>query len=362
MTGKVLENHWINVASTIIESLSLKPAFDKRLELPEKTVIIPALVNAHTHLELSQLKVPLDVPMRKMSGWVKTLLAFRRSAEYNAPLAIQSALQCLQNNIVSNNTLQSTAALGDIVPPNIEPLPVLPVSLPPSASLCPCWLAFVEWIGWRKDQIPDGNLKSWQYGVSPHAPQTLCPALLEKAVRMNVPVAMHLAETEEELQLLRSGTGPLLEMMRLADADYEPAQTLLGKRPLDYLQLLAQAPKAFIIHGNYLDDEELRFLAGHRETMSVVYCPRSHHYFRHKQYPLRKMLDYGVRVLLGTDSAASVPDIDLTNEIRFAAALHRNVPVEALYRSAALSGAEAFGLTDCGKIAAGYRAVFGVLY
>ena len=133
-------------------------------------------------------------------------------------------------------------------------------------------------------------------------------------------------------------------MMRRADPDYDLKSVLLGKRPMDYLQLLSAAPKVFIIHGNYLDDEELRFLAAHRETMSVVYCPRSHAYFRHTPYPLEKMLDFGVRVLLGTDSLASVANLSFIEEMQFVLKNHPSVSAEAVYRLGTLEGAVVFDL------------------
>jgi len=173
---------------------------------------------------------------------------------------------------------------------------------------------------------------------------------------------MHLAETLEELQLLHHHTGPLLEMMQRADPDYDPKSVLLGTSPMDYLQLLSAAPSVFVIHGNYLDDEELRFLAMHRETMSVVYCPRSHAYFRHAPYPLQKMLDYGVRVLLGTDSLASVPNLSLVEEIQFVLQQHPEVPAEVVYRLGTFEGASALHLPQgFGAIHPGSPARFAVL-
>jgi cytosine/adenosine deaminase-related metal-dependent hydrolase len=312
-------------------------------------VVLPGVVNAHTHLELSQIQTPLDVPSRQMPDWVAALLQFRRSRQYDAAAAIRSSLQCIRD-------ANQTVGVGDIVPMGID-TGTFDVA---ANDQLPIWFAFTEWIAWREDQIERLEPNTYT-GVSPHAPQTVCPALLEKVVRLNIPVAMHLAETMEELQLLHSASGPLVKMMRRVAPDYLPEKVVLGKRPLDYLRFLSQVPKAFIIHGNYLDDKELRFLAEHRDTMSVVYCPRSHHYFRHKKYPLRKMLDLGVRVLLGTDSTASAPDIDLTNEIRFAVQQHPDVRAEEIYKLATLDSAEAFGFPNCGKIAAGERAVFAVL-
>ena len=123
---------------------------------------------------------------------------------------------------------------------------------------------------------------------------------------------------------------------------------LLGKRPMDYLQFLSAAPSVFIIHGNYLDDEELRFLAAHRETMSVVYCARSHAYFRHTPYPLQKMLDYGVRVLLGTDSLASVSNLCFVEEMQFVMQQHPTISPEMVYRLGTWEGAKAFHLLSEG--------------
>jgi cytosine/adenosine deaminase-related metal-dependent hydrolase len=263
-----------------------------------------------------------------MSDWVATLLDFRRSANYNAQRGIQQALR-------RPEFLESTIAVADIVP-----MEAADSERQVAADIR--HFPFTELIAWQKALVPEDIPHT--FGLSPHAPHTVCPALLEKAIAQNVPLAMHLAETMEELQLLRHHTGPLLEMMQRTDSDYAPKSVLVGKRPMDYLQLLVAAPSVFIIHGNYLDDEELRFLAAHRETMSVVYCPRSHAYFRHSPYPLQKMLDYGVRVLLGTDSLASAPDLSLLEEMRFVLKHHPTVSPEMVYRMGTWEGASALHL------------------
>jgi len=304
-------------------------------------------------LELSQLESPLDVPSRSMSDWVTSLIAFRRSAVYSTEEGIRQAF-------CRPEFLASTAAVADIVPnesrgrpEHLAGIPVragVPAKLPTKLPTLQ-WLPFAELIAWRSDTaekldytVERAGVPAKLLGLSPHAPHTVCPALLERAINQNVPLAMHLAETPEELQLLRHHTGPLLEMMRRANPDYAPMSVLLGKRPMDYLQLLSAAPSVFIIHGNYLDEEELQFLAAHRETMSVVYCPRSHSYFRHTSYPLKKMLDYGVRVLLGTDSLASVPNLSFVEEMQFVIKQHPTVSPDIVYRLGTIEGASAFNL------------------
>ena len=355
MLGPPLENYWINITDSNVESITERPAYSPAQYLGDRSVILPGAVNAHAHLELSQLKSPLEVSSRSMSDWVAALLAFRRSAEYDAAEGIRQAL-------FRPELWESTLAVADIVPRFLsEPQSKDGGSVPLSADLRPPLLfPFTEFIAWRSEQIDEDFPPT--FGLSPHAPYTVCPALLERAIRQNVPLAMHLAETPEELQLLRHHTGPLLDMMRRADPDYDPQSVLLGKRPMDYLQLLSAAPMVLVIHGNYLDDEELRFLAAHRETMSVVYCPRSHAYFRHTPYPLKKMLDYGVRVLLGTDSLASVPNLSLTEEMQWALRQDPTVLPEIIYRMGTSVGATALHLPyGFGTIQPGSPAKFAVL-
>ena len=346
MLGSPLENHWINITEGKVESIAGSPAYLPAHYLGEHSIILPAAVNAHAHLELSQLKAPLDVPSRSMSDWVAALLAFRQSTGYDAAEGIRQALR-------RPELLVSTSAVADIVPlshrtgeryapPCFVPRESLDQESEGENPLLV--LPFTELIAWRSEQIEETIPQT--FGLSPHAPHTVCPALLETVIRRNVPIAMHLAETPEELQLLRHHTGPLLEMMRRADPDYDPKFVLVGKRPMDYLQLLSAAPTALIIHGNYLDDDELRFLAAHRETMSVVYCPRSHAYFRHTSYPLQKMLDNGVRVLLGTDSVASAPNLSLVEEMQTVLHQHPTVAPELVYRLGTSEGATALNLPE----------------
>jgi len=201
---------------------------------------------------------------------------------------------------------------------------------------------------------PGGNL---HLGLSPHAPYSVHPELLAGAVALSaehrVPLAMHLAESAEEMELLRDGGGPLRTLLERLDA-WDPQQYQRGRRPLDYLRQLAQADRTLVVHGNYLDDEEIRFLANHRERMSVVYCPRTQAYFRHHPYPLEKLLAAGAAVALGTDSRASSPDLSMLEEMRAAGHRHPAVSPAAILKMATLGGVRALGLVDgSGSLEAG---------
>ena len=143
---------------------------------------------------------------------------------------------------------------------------------------------------------------------------------------------MHLAESPEELELLQHAApghcGPCWKIWGPGmAASFRP-----GTRPLDYLRLLATAHRALVIHGNYLDDEEIGFLAAHAERMAAVYCPRTHEWFGHRPYPLEKCLPPAYVVALGTDGRGSSPDLSLLGEMRAVARRHPAVRLSRVLR------------------------------
>jgi cytosine/adenosine deaminase-related metal-dependent hydrolase len=198
----------------------------------------------------------------------------------------------------------------------------------------------------RKYVVAGHAAASWRPGLSPHAPYSVHPDLLAGAVSLSaderIPLAFHLAESPEEMRLLRHGAGPLAECLREMGA-WHPETHGGGRRPLDYLRTLAAADRALVVHGNYLDDEEIALLAERPDTMSVVYCPRTHAYFGHRAYPLAAMLSAGVTVALGTDSRASSPDLSVLAEMRHVVRNHPTVALETVLAMGTRNAAKALG-------------------
>lgn len=350
-----LENGVITIARGRIVSLSPADAVEPVVELPE-AVILPGLVNAHTHLEFSGLVKPLGLPGNRMPDWIAEVLKYRRSM--SAMDSQQAIAAGLQESLAGGATVVGEIATGD---------------WPAPAEQHPHATVFREAIGLSEERATQqlevaktfldtfSTTQTHRAGLSPHAPYTvrpaLCQALAELARQRNVPLAMHLAETREELELLRDGSGPLgtfLTGMGFLPAGAIPASA----RPLDYLRMISAAPQALVIHGNYLDAEELDYLAEHRATTSLVYCPRTHVFFGHTPYHrLSDLAQRGVRVCLGTDSRASNPDLSILSELRFVAQRTRDLAGEEVLRLATTAGAEALGLADThGRIAVGRAA------
>ena len=307
--------------------------------------IIPGLVNVHTHLEFSDCERPL-APAVPFADWVRSVVARRRSRA----VAVESIIaQGLAEASAGGTTL-----LGEIATSRASTACLDSATI---RSVC-----FWEVLG-----LDDANIQQQQAavtthlnasggdgrppsvrGLSPHAPYSLHPDLfrwtIETAKDRDVVVAMHLAETPEELQLLRHGTGPLVDLLRSWGL-WRDGLFAKGSSVLDYLERLAVLRRVLVVHGNYLTDDEIDFLAD-RPQFSVAYCPRTHAYFGHAEHPWRTLLDRGVNIALGTDSRASNPDLSLWNELLFLRRQAPDIPAATLLRMATHNGAVALGCED----------------
>jgi aminodeoxyfutalosine deaminase len=326
--------------------------------------ILPGLVNAHTHLEFSDLRAPLGRPGMPLPEWIVAVVTARHAASGGVPLELVRARRAMTiRNGLAESRAAGVTALGEIAS-DAWPEPLEPV--------CADVTVFCELIGLSADQVEAQFLAAqehlalaagrppWRFGLSPHAPYTVHPDLLRRAVYLardaNVPLAMHLAESMEELELLSSASGPFVQLLQDLDA-WSPDAIPRGIRPLDYLETLAPAPRVLVIHGNYLAEDEFRFLGRHAENMSVVFCPRTHAYFAPGPYPLAQLLAAGANVALGTDSRASSPDLSLLAEMRWVAHHHPDVEPAEILRLGTIAGAKALGLEALtGSLTAGKRA------
>jgi cytosine/adenosine deaminase-related metal-dependent hydrolase len=177
-------------------------------------------------------------------------------------------------------------------------------------------------------------------------------SLIKAAAGAGLPLAIHLAESAAERELLVEHSGPFVPFLQDLGV-WDP--TGLAKGPEHVLRLAAGA--SLLIHGNYLASSAVI-----PDNASVVFCPRTHAAFGHQPHPFRELLARGVRVALGTDSLASNADLSILNEVRFLHLQYPNLPGEGLLQMATLAGAEALSWSDeCGTLEAGKSADFVVL-
>ncbi len=272
-----------------------------------QSLIIPGLVNAHTHLDLGALRGKLPPPTQ-FTDWLVQVIAYRR--QVNASEWTASIHEGIRESI-----RHGTTWLGDISY-NGESLDALQ-----STGLN--YLVFREIIGMKRERAElamdladdwvNDDSNTGGRGLSPHAPYTVSEGLLTllHACFHQVPMAMHVAETREELQLLNDKAGPFRDFLQSLGV-WHPDQ-FFGSID-DVIHLLDDLDQAYLVHGNYLTREQWQRLSS---TTTVVYCPRTHAYFGHEPHPYLAMLADGVNVALGTDSLASNPDLSILNECRF---------------------------------------------
>jgi cytosine/adenosine deaminase-related metal-dependent hydrolase len=217
----------------------------------------------------------------------------------------------------------------------------------PKARAHRAWVQVCSWLRVRPATA------TCRPGLSPHAPYSVRKSLFRAAANLarqrNLPVATHLAETQQELELLQERRGPFVDF--LDEVGAWSAEGLVAGVG-EVLDLNTGVAHAAAVHANYLDPAT-PVLPHH----TIVYCPRTHAAFGHEPHPVQKFIARGVRVALGTDSLASNPDLDVLAEARF---LHQKVPGlsgDVILWMATLSGAEALGWqAETGSLMAGKSA------
>ena len=331
--------------------------------------LLPGWINPHTHLEFSDLPEPVGAPGESLPAWIEQVVSHRRAR------GTEPTDQIVDRGIDESRSV-GVAAIGEIATRPFDNLKARYQGMN--------GIVFLEAIGLRKEaaELAWQSISSFfdaspraagtareathrsahqpAWGVSPHAPYSVRPELFGRlctlAASRRLPLAIHLAESREELQLLQEGSGPFVALLERLDA-WDASAIPRATQPLDYLHMLVSVPRALIVHGNYLDRAAWDFLADHHRTMSVVYCPRTHAYFGHAPYPLQAMLQAGVAVCVGTDSRASSPDLSVLEELRCVRARHPDIRPETIISLGTIDAARAMGLErHYGRLAPGFAA------
>ncbi len=322
-----------------------------------RAVVLPGLINAHTHLELTPLRGKLPA-RRPLAQWLFGVARKRpRGPEARAAGIRDGAVEALA---------AGTTTLADTCHDNfawrvLKPSPLRKVCFAEVMGigpLAPGAKAKLE--AQLADLEPDRRLR---FGIAPHAPYSVTPELYRDALaiarRRGWPVSTHLAETESERQFLRSGGGKLFEFLARLGL-YDSSVEIAGAKPVVLAERLGLLEAGTLLgHCNYIDDEELELLAG--SSASVAYCPRSAAFFGHTGHRYPEMLSAGVNVCLGTDSLASNTTLSILDEMR---RLRRDARTSnaAILAMGTVNGARALGMdAEVGTLNAGKLADLAVV-
>ena len=327
-------------------------------------VIIPGLVNTHTHLELTAFRGYLEKEETDFFAWLRKLTVarlermtpddIRVSATWGACEAARAGITCVGD--ASDSGMMSMLALRDVGLRGV----VYQESFGPDPKLA---AENFEKLKAKVHELRSVENELVRTGVSPHAPYTVCGPQLELIAELaqteRLPLMMHAAESEAEELFLREGCGPFAEGLarrsivwnapRVSSIQYLKQAGILDTRPL-------------LAHCIRVDEADIETLKS--SGAKVAHCPKSNAKLGHGRAPFAKFIEAGIPVGLGSDSVASNNTCDILEEARFATLWSRaggvRVEAEDALRAATIGGAQCFDF-EIGQLKEGFQADLAVV-
>ena len=306
--------------------------------------LMPGLVNAHTHLELSWM-AGLVPPTGSMDEWIKALLQVRR----NGPAGGDEAVVAAMTRAVGAMLETGTALVGDIS----NSL----VSVPVFAERQLACVVFQEILGFnpadpaeivreaqKRRRVSFSDTPDVFSAVVGHALYSTAPALFAEIAAQHqgpAPLSVHIAESAEEVEFLHTGGGPMRSLLETLGV-WTGAWQVPRCGPLEFLKRLGYLkPGTLLVHGVHLTVRELE-QARDAEAV-IVTCPRSNTWVGGGVPPIARFYAAGVPVAIGTDSLASTDTLNMFDELAALRRLAPEVDAARLLDSATRVGAEALG-------------------
>ena len=320
----------------------------ERVDLGD-AILMPGLVNAHSHLELTAMRGFLeDLGFQQ---WIVKLTRSRRDVLRESDFLLDSARYGIVEGLLAGITTYADTCESGVVLRALDDMGVRGIMYQEVFGPDPA-LAEGAMAGLREqvDRHRAHETPLVRVGVSPHAPYSVSDALFidaaSYAVREGLPIAIHLAESEDESRYVREAAGPFADMQR-------ERGIRVARRAASPVTLLADlgvlAARPLLIHVVRATEGELRLI--HAAGCSVAHCPASNAKLGHGIAPLAEMLRLKLAVGLGSDSVASNNRMHMLEEARLAVLMQRArlglvdspTAAQALHL-ATLGGARALGL------------------
>jgi cytosine/adenosine deaminase-related metal-dependent hydrolase len=347
-----IENGAIAISGNKIRAVGswadLKSESDgKILDLGE-VILMPGLVNAHCHLDYTDMAGELPPP-KSFTDWIPLITAAKTAWSYTeyAHSWLHGAHMLLKTG---TTTVADIEAMPDLLPDVWDATPLRIFS-------------FLEMTGIRARRDPKeilreavGKIDSLAHArcsasLSPHAPYSTLPGLLRLSAgyarKKKWRLATHIAESPEEFEMFTRARGKMFDWLKRNERDNSDCG--LGSPVKHFARHKMLGENLIAAHVNLLAHGDARLLGKHQ--VHVVHCPRSHAYFRHPPFLLGRLANAGVNLCLGTDSLATTrkigrqkPELNMFEEMRQLAAGAKAVSPMDILRMATVNGARALGL------------------
>jgi 5-methylthioadenosine/S-adenosylhomocysteine deaminase len=329
-------------------------------------VLIPGFVNVHTHLELTVLRGFLED--LSFADWIRTLTRTKYDLMDDDDLLVSARLgaaECLRAGVTTiGDVIDNGAGWRAMREAGLSGVAYQEV-FGPDRTVAPDQVAGLRA---KVDALRSGETPVCRIGVSPHAPYTVSEDLFRTVAAFareeGLPVAIHVAESVEEVAFVRDGTGAFARNHRERGIEVKAR----GAGPLEYLDGLGVLDRSTLaIHAIHAGAAAIGMMAD--RGVAVAHCPKSNLKLGHAVAPVAAFLEAGLRVGLGTDSVASNNSVDMFEEMRTAVYLQRMLAGNPLAMSAAtaldmatIGGARCLGLGEqLGSLDAGKRANMAVV-
>ena len=312
--------------------------------------LLPGLVNAHTHLELTVMRgFQEGLEFRE---WIGRLTAAKRQVLSHATL-LDAARLGIQEGLRAGITTYADTCDTGLSLRAMRELGVRGIMYQEVFGPAPerCEAALAE-LRAKIDALRSEQTTLQRIGISPHAPYTVSDPLFAAAAvyaqREGLPIAIHIAESDAESRYVRDADGPWAAGLRARGIAVAPR----ARSPVALLAALGVLDaRPLLIHVVRADSDDLGAIAA--AGCAIAHCPASNAKLGHGVAPLLEMLELGVRVGLGSDSVASNNRMDLLEEARAASLMQRVrtgrpdvIPPRVALELATLGGAHALGLSD----------------
>jgi cytosine/adenosine deaminase-related metal-dependent hydrolase len=322
--GRVLTPGTLHVSDGRIWQLYEDAAGKVDLDL-KGYAIFPGLINMHCHLEYQHFSGQV-MRTGSFSKWLSSVNELKHqssSAEY-----AKSIMQaCRRLAATGTTSVVNICAHPEAVPETLLPLRI--------------WWAMEGTDVQREFDFPPLRER---LAVCPHSPYLASAKLFRRgkkmAEKLGAVFTTHVNESDEELEMFTLGSGPLYELMKDLGRDMSDCGQSDALGQLLDEHLLPE--RSLLAHLNYVEDSDLSRLkqAGH----CVVHCPSCHEFFDREHFHFQRLRAAGVRVTLGTDSAASGSDLDMRQEMRLFCASQQHLQTEEVFDICTRQAAEALGL------------------
>jgi cytosine/adenosine deaminase-related metal-dependent hydrolase len=307
------------------------------------------LVNAHCHLDYTNMAGQFPPP-KIFTDWLKLITATKSGWGFSdyAESWLAGSRMLVQSG---TTTVGDIEAVPELLPTAWEATPLRVFSFLELISITGRREpeAIVTEAAARINYLKSPRCRAW---LSPHAPYSTLPKLLrlsaQTARRRRWRLCTHVAESALEFEMFVHGRGRMFDWLLRSSRDMSDCGHGTPVQHLFACDVLGA--NVLAVHANYLRPRDVALLA--RKKVNVVHCPRSHAYFAHDPFPMRRLLKAGVNVCLGTDSLASVfqarrqtVTLNMFEEMRAVARSQPSLSPKTIFKMSTLNGARALGLT-----------------